>query len=321
MKYLCIGDLHLTLWSREFIENGLYPYMKDLIACEAIDAVVFLGDILDNDSETVHLLIFDCAVQLFTRVSQLVPTYILVGNHDYVNPHQFLTDRHWMNSLKGKHNLHIVDRVTRAGAAVFTPYVPPGRFIEALESAQWRDARVLFAHQGFRGARWHAGVCMDGDEWSADLPPVISGHIHTSQTLACGIWYPGSVEVGKDNQVLLVEAGDAAEVVIRPIKMGYLQTRQITATVVEICAQPDLCNCEITIRDTREQLTQFRTSDRYKELCARNVVRMAPQTIPFLELYRQNVLDIGDPFVYCAAEKILSNVEWDEENHLFISIT
>ena len=76
---------------------------------------------------------------------------------------------------------------------VFLPFIPTGRFVEALDSDDepWKDADMVFAHQEFRGAKMGAKISEEGDEWKEDWPSVISGHIHDRQILR-NIYYTGS---------------------------------------------------------------------------------------------------------------------------------
>ena len=75
---------------------------------------------------------------MFETLSKLKPLYILVGNHDYINNSQFLTDNHWLNCFKNKNNIHIIDNVLLCNHnnlnVIMCPYVPDGRFIEALNN-------------------------------------------------------------------------------------------------------------------------------------------------------------------------------------------
>ena len=38
---------------------------------------------------------------------------LLVGNHDYINNQQFLTNNHWMNAMKDWNNVTIIDKVIK----------------------------------------------------------------------------------------------------------------------------------------------------------------------------------------------------------------
>ncbi len=319
MKLLCIGDLHITLDSIEFIGQIFTSYIKNVIQCERVDTIIILGDVLNNDEMAINVREMDCAHQLFKDLSQNIPLYIIVGNHDYIDCHQFLTDRHWMNFLKGTPNVTVVDHVCAVGGAVLVPYVPPGRFQEALNTyPNWKSASVICAHQSFNGAHWKSGICLNGDDWSTDLPPIISGHIHGCQKLDTGVWYPGSIEPTKLNHLAVVEFQEGDSAAIRLIK--HFGARAFIGTVEEILKVGNLTNCDITIRDTRENVARLKRLPLFVELEGQNTLRIMSQTIPFLELYRQNIFDTGDVYTYCAAEKVLANFEQVEDQLLFIPL-
>ena len=50
-------------------------------------------------------------MRLVNNMRLLAPTYILVGNHDFQNNSQFLTDNHWMTGMKEWKNTVVVDKV------------------------------------------------------------------------------------------------------------------------------------------------------------------------------------------------------------------
>jgi hypothetical protein len=130
------------------------------------------------------------------------------GNHKFLledltvvhncNNQQFLTNNHWMNAMKNWENVTIVDTVQHIEIDgyqfTFCPYVPPGRFVEALnsDSKDWKRSNAIFCHQEFQGCKMGAINSTDGDKWDTSFPDIISGHIHSKQTIQNNIYYPGS---------------------------------------------------------------------------------------------------------------------------------
>lgn len=114
------------------------------------------------------------------------------------NNQQFLSPNHWMNGMKEWDNVEIIDTVVHRKVngihLVFCPYVPPGRFQEALSTNEedWKKADCIFAHQEFYGCKMGAIVSVEGDKWPEDFPKVVSGHIHERQTIQKNIYYCGS---------------------------------------------------------------------------------------------------------------------------------
>lgn len=149
------------------------------------DFIVVLGDVLDTH-EVVRVPPHALAHDMIAGLSAVAPTFVLMGNHDLASHTEFLSPRHIFAPFTRWDNVWIVDtpvRFTVGGCAfVACPYVPPGRFRDALDTltagapcgapppakrartgaphsvvvaegpAGWRDVIAIFAHQEFRGA-------------------------------------------------------------------------------------------------------------------------------------------------------------------------
>lgn len=117
------------------------------------------------------------------------------------NNQQYLTENHWLNGMKEWENTVIVDKVLTEVINdclfVFVPYVPPGRFEDALNTldngVDWNDASCIFAHQEFFGCKMGAIVSVEGDKWLLENPEIVSGHIHSNQRPQKNVYYPGSM--------------------------------------------------------------------------------------------------------------------------------
>jgi DNA repair exonuclease SbcCD nuclease subunit len=193
---LFIGDPHFQ--TSNIPEVDLFLEKIEKLAKEKMpDLIVIAGDILHNH-ERLHTVALNKAYNLVNSMKSIAKTYILVGNHDYISNQQFLTDNHWMNGMKSWENTVIIDKVAEetinGEKFVFVPYVPPGRFIEALDTLDdtWDDASCIFAHQEFSGCKMGAIVSVEGDKWSLENPHVVSGHIHSRQMPQSNIYYSGS---------------------------------------------------------------------------------------------------------------------------------
>lgn len=195
-NFLIVGDIHVKHDNFEEIEifvNDLINIFKQ----KKYDYIVLLGDIL-HWHEKIQTQSLNRALKIIKKCCSLAYTYILVGNHDYTDNRQHLTDNHWMNALKEWKNVQIVDRVHElvlsGGKVLFCPYVYPGRFIEALETCtlDWKSAKLIFAHQEFKSCKMGAIDSKDGDVWENDWPQVISGHIHDCQNVGKKVYYPGA---------------------------------------------------------------------------------------------------------------------------------
>jgi DNA repair exonuclease SbcCD nuclease subunit len=193
---LFIGDPHFQISNIQEVDLFLEKIIN-LATKKNPDIIVIAGDIL-HTHERLHTLALNKAYDLIDNMRKITKTYVLVGNHDYINNQQFLTNNHWMNGLKEWNNTIIVDNVIKETINnekfIFVPYVPPGRFEEALRTLKddWISASCIFAHQEFAGCKMGAIVSIEGDKWDIKNPIVISGHIHSKQQPQKNIYYSGS---------------------------------------------------------------------------------------------------------------------------------
>jgi DNA repair exonuclease SbcCD nuclease subunit len=174
------------------------------------DIIIVLGDILDRH-ETIHVSPLTRATNFLASLMNIAPTFVLIGNHDLKNNRQFLSDEHpftalklWanipstnVNTISEIKRITIVDTTTlvtiKGHILVFVPYVPPGRFEEALNRCPgWEQATCIFGHQEFSGAQMGAIVSIEGDKWSLTYPYVVTGHIHDYQEPQINILYTGT---------------------------------------------------------------------------------------------------------------------------------
>lgn len=199
LNILCIGDVHIqtsnTVDIRFFIKN-LIEYIET--HSENIDMIILMGDIL-HTHERLHTIPFNIANELFEKLSKLKPLYVLVGNHDYINNSQFLSDNHWMNCFKNKENIHIIDKTTLCSHnninIIMSPYVPDGRFVEALNTIlnfDWKRSDCIFGHQLLDGVKMGAILTENVEKWEETYPFLISGHIHDKQRVQNNLYYTGS---------------------------------------------------------------------------------------------------------------------------------
>lgn len=211
---LAIGDPHFKVANvRETDE--MVAKIVALAKSRQPTFIVVLGDVLDRH-ETIHVSPLERATDFLRQLRAIAPLYVLIGNHDRPNNSNFLTSEHPFNALKDWPNTTVVDRVVSGTIQnrtfIWVPYVPPGRFMEALNTlapvdvttsleqltlndatpAVLRGVTALFAHQEFRGAKMGAIVSPDGDEWPLSYPLVISGHIHDYDELQPNLFYTGT---------------------------------------------------------------------------------------------------------------------------------
>jgi DNA repair exonuclease SbcCD nuclease subunit len=193
---LCIGDPHIQI-SNIPETDLLIERLINLATQKKPDLIIVLGDIL-HTHERLHTIALNKAYELINNMRLISKTYVLVGNHDMINNQVFLNENHWLSGMKEWENTVIVDKVLtetiNSEKFIFVPYVPPGRFQEALNTigSEWKDCSCIFAHQEFSGCKMGAIISVEGDKWPIAYPQVVSGHIHSRQIPQENIYYTGS---------------------------------------------------------------------------------------------------------------------------------
>jgi DNA repair exonuclease SbcCD nuclease subunit len=281
---LIVGDQHFKIDNMPLI-NKFINQVVDFIKNKNPDFVVLLGDML-HTHERLHTLPLNKAYEFIDAVRKLCKTYILVGNHDHINGTQFLTQNHWLNGLKEWDNVIVADTVfqdyIKGEKFIFTPYVPPGRFEDALNTLEddWKDTMCIFAHQEFYGCKMGGVLSVEGDKWSLDYPNIISGHIHDNQTIQKNIYYPGStLEISygqtKENIIAYVEFIDINTYNLEEIKLKMPQKKIIHFDIENV----DEYNHQGTTEDEIKlslngEYTEFKTfkkTKKYKDLIKKGV--------------------------------------------------
>jgi len=197
MSFLVIGDIHLKTGNLIEIEQVFQEIIKVSKERNDYDAIIFLGDIFDKH-EMIHIEVLTTATNFFYELSNIKPIYILIGNHDRPNNSTFLNNKHHLNALKYWKNTYIIDDILiqeiKGKKFVFVPYVPPGRFLEALQTKDinLNDVTCIFAHQEFKGSELSPGIKSEnGDIWNNNTY-IVSGHIHEYNKLNEYILYIGT---------------------------------------------------------------------------------------------------------------------------------
>lgn len=196
MKGLVIGDQHFKIDNIDQVDVFIKK-LRELLQQEKYDFIVSGGDLLDTH-ERLHTLALNKADQYLKMLSSFAKTFVIVGNHDMINPSQFLTENHWLNVYKGwTDDLVVVDKVVEHKIddckLLFVPYVPDGRFKEALDTKEnWKQADIIFAHQTLDGVKMGAIMAENVESWEDDLPNVVAFHVHDLQKVKKNLYYTGS---------------------------------------------------------------------------------------------------------------------------------
>lgn len=275
MKIACIGDVHVKTDNIPEIKV-FQDKLLLLLRKEKPNYIVILGDVL-HTHEHLHTLPLNTAYEFVSAVRKIAYTYVMVGNHDMINNSQFLSENHWMNGLKEWDNVEIVDKVVCSEDFMLVPYVPNGRFIEALKthSKDFKTVSLIFAHQEFKGVNMGAIISEHGDEWKDEYPLVISGHIHNHQTVGTNIYYTGSslqnaFGESEHNYVCFVEYRTTPSFEsITKYDLG-MPRKQIVYIdiddVDDLKVEPQANLTKISISGGYEEFKAFRKTKKYKDI-------------------------------------------------------
>lgn len=340
MKVICVGDPHFRVENITEVEIFM-DKIERLAKTENPDIIVILGDLL-HTHEKIFTLALNKAYEFIRRMRDIAPTYVLVGNHDYIQNSQFLTENHWMNAMKDWDNVVIVDTVfslERNGFKfVFTPYVPNGRFEEALNTIgdDWKDADCIFAHQEFAGCKMGAIVSIDGDKWPLDYPEIVSGHIHSRQKPQPNIYYTGSAMQhafgeSEKNTIPILEFSQGYK--LREIDLELPRKRIVYMDmdkVDDFKPKETEDQLKITLTGSYDEFKTFKKSEKYKDLTKNGTkvvfkakketenVKPQQQTSGFKEILYDLVVETHEETLMEFYELIINNRKIDENDIMII---
>ena len=323
VKVLFIGDPHFKVDNipevEMFIDN-----IESLAKNKKPDFIVIAGDLL-HTHERLHTIALNKAYDFIDKMRTISPSYVLVGNHDMCNNSQFLTENHWMNGLKKWKNVFIIDKTFLLTINnlkfIFVPYVPNGRFIEALDTLkeEWKDVNCIFAHQEFKGCKMGSIISVEGDEWNINYPNVISGHIHSKQNPQENIYYPGSAmqhafgESEKNIIASLEFKNDTNNYNLEEVdlklprkKIVYMKTEDLESYTIPKTKD----KIKITISGNYQEFKTLKKTKKYKTLIKEGVkVVFKPKKIETNEKQEEKMVDF---------KKILNDLVEKENNKYLV---
>lgn len=279
-KALVIGDPHFKVDNLHEVELFIKK-IKQTAQETQPDFIVCLGDLL-HTHERIHTTPLNKAYEFIDELRGIAKVFLLVGNHDYIQNQQFLTENHWMNGMKDWYNVTIVDKVTVLNKDdckfVFSPYVPPGRFLEALDTIdrdEWSDATCIFAHQELYGCKLGREASVEGDRWLEEYPQVVSGHIHIKHKLGTNIYYTGSpmqhaFDEPDTNTVALLTFSpgivyDLEEIDLRLPKKVVVNVSIDNVNDITVDKTIDQ-KVKVTIEGNYDEFKSFKKTEKFKEL-------------------------------------------------------
>lgn len=343
---LFIGDPHFQITN--IPEVDLFIEKITVYAQEHKPQLICIaGDVL-HTHEKIHTTVLNKAYTLVNNLRIHSPVYILVGNHDYINNRQYLTDSHWMCGMKDWEGVTVVDKVIKLVlddyTFVFVPYVPPGRFIEALDTIEgWQNAECIFAHQEFCGCKMGPITSIEGDKWPLNYPHVVSGHIHSKQQPQDNIYYPGSslqVAFGEseNNIVAMLTFTDTAYPYdLNEVDLGLPKKKIVYMKLDDIDTyKPPTDNPEcvkITLKGDFNEFKTLKKSKKYKSLVDSGIkvvfkanpvknptvkINTEKSTGTFSDILHTIVINKKDKYLNQMYESIVNNKEVDLDDILFL---
>ena len=330
MKILAIGDPHFKVDNIE--ETKIFTDNLSLFLSQNtdIEIIVVLGDILHNH-EKLHTVALNNAINFFSMlITHKRRCFCLVGNHDATSNTIFLSDNHWMNVLKGWDGLTIVDHpiiefINDIDFITLCPYVPDGRFIEALSHIvsttkmsdtnirinDWKRSKCIFSHQLFDGVKMGAIMAQNVEEWKEEYPFCINGHIHENQRPQENLYIPGSaMQEGygdmTDKIVALITINENKIPQIEEIDLNVKRKKIIYTTVDEIdtihtkLEKNENIDYKIVVKGSDAELKALKNSSKYKDTLEINNVKK----ISFKTTWKENEklddkVSLEDDFVEC----------------------
>lgn len=289
MRILVVGDQHFEN-KNELETNLMCDRIYEILLKEQPMYVVLLGDAL-HTHEIIHMGPLKRAISFFHRVSQLTShLFILIGNHDRINNTSFLSEDSPFMACKLWPNTTVVDKVVIKDSFVFVPYVPNGRFHEALLSEHInpeniKDYKVIFAHQEFKGCKMGAITSVNGDEWPVNYPLCISGHIHDYQEVQPNLVYPGTpIQLGygvpPSKGVMMMDVpNDGSDITYSFHDLGLPKKMIVHLTAEELSKYelPENCFVKLVCKGDTKVIREIIKMDSVKEMLKSNRVRLSIQ--------------------------------------------
>lgn len=341
MKILCIGDTHFK--TDNVIETDKFIFeIECYLQKNIIDIIVVMGDIL-HTHEKLHTIALNSAFKFFKMLIKYSKVYCLVGNHDFISNTIFLEDKHWLNILKEWKNITIVDTIIKTTIDqydfYFCPYIPDGRFIEALNlthSNEWKSATCIFAHQLLDGAKMGPIIANGVEKWDDKFPLCFSGHIHDKQKVQHNLIYVGSSTqqaFGESEDKCLLEL-DYNGIDIYPIqkevylqiklkKLLYVDLKDVSKALSKL-ENNDLTSNEykIVLKGTTDEIKAFKKTNDCKRLesidgvkalqfksSTDHINKRANNTNSFVDLLSELVLAEDNPYLTSMMSSMINGTE------------
>jgi metallophosphoesterase superfamily enzyme len=353
-KIICVGDIHIKLDNThliDIIEQHIIDYIKEY----NVNYVILLGDIL-HYHEKLHTQSLNRACKFIENISKLTKVICIVGNHDYIQNSEFCSNNHWLNPLKKWNNVFVIDKPMlfeeNFKGFICVPYVPPGRFKEALDlyltQSVWNKVDYIFAHQEFKGCKMGAIVSETGDDWELNYPLVISGHIHDKQKPQENINYIGAClqhsfsETGYPTLLLINPQGSQE---FKELSLDLPRKKSIYLNLEDNFSEDDITktlkiaddndSIRVVIKGDYDKFKIFQQTEKYNKLHETKNIKIvfkpvreenlenhenhsSAEMTSFEDLLYKNVLREKNEKLYTIYQSVIYNVDIESEDILIL---
>ena len=195
MKVYMITDTHFGIYLNNLdkwmnmMESTFYnyviPYLKE--NAKPGDILIHLGDLFDNRT-SLPIIIINKVEKILKEISDILPTHIMVGNHDLWNKGSNEVNSVRLFGYMNK-NISVYENTTTIEVAgqklVLMPWVE--KRLDMIKELNSNPGDYLFCHSDLNGCRMHLNSVAHRNADKIDVEnfggykDVFSGHIHITQ--------------------------------------------------------------------------------------------------------------------------------------------
>ena len=274
MNHLIFGDLHLKINNLNLATEVL-SWIEKQVAIIKPDAAFYLGDVFHTHA-VIRSEILTIFYDHIVRVSNMVKTYYILGNHDLSTAAS--SKYHSLHSFKNIPNLTIVDSYTVEQGISMIPYV------HNMDDFPKIDTDITYCHQTFLGANYGHIIADSGVNAAHIKGIILSGHIHKKQQLG-NVYYVGSVfsqdmnDLNEIKGITLFNTDTFAQQFIEaPFpkwkSVGLTYDKDIHKNILSNINEED--NWIIQLEGNQSDIVKYISSSKYKELLTKYKIQIKP---------------------------------------------